>query len=146
MQAWCAEAGGGTGSLNSRHQRPLPCGLDVPAPLAGLPGVSRDRLVGPTQENFPAGFASEIPGKCRNLPVWCFSAGLGICQWLKHRIGTKKEMKISLGTYNLHFLLPPVNIETTMGRQSSGAPEPALHPTPLPCVLQCPRYNRVRKK
>lgn len=132
-------------SLSSCRRRLFPCGLNIHVPLAGLLHVSRDRLVGPTRENFAAGFASEIPGKCRNLPLQYFSAVLGICQYLKHRIGTKKEMKWSISAYNLHFLQPPVNIETKMDRKSSGASEQALHPTSLSCVLQWPRYNWVRK-
>lgn len=69
MQVWCAEDGEGTGSLSSHHQRLFPCGLNIYVPLAELLHVSRDWLVGPTQENFAAGFAFEIPGKCRNLPL-----------------------------------------------------------------------------
>lgn len=51
---------------------------------------------------------------------------LGICQFLKYRIGTKKEVKWSISTYNLQFLLPLVNIVTKMGRNLSGASKQAL--------------------
>lgn len=101
---------------------------------------------GTHQENFAADFASEIPGKCKKLPIWCFfSAVLGICQFLKHRRGTKKEVKWSISTYNLQFLLPLVNIVTKMGRNLSGASEQALHLTSLSCILQWPWYNWVRR-
>lgn len=95
MQAWRADDGDGTQSLSNHHQRLFPRGLNTHMPLAGLPHVSRawdgwDRMVGPTQENFAAGFASEIPG---NFPAWCFSAVLGICQCLKHRTDINKEIK-----------------------------------------------------
>lgn len=49
-----------------------------------------DWMVGPTQENFAAGFASEIPGK---FAAWCFYAVLGFCQCLKRSINTNKEIK-----------------------------------------------------
>lgn len=133
--AWCADDGEGTGSLSSYRQRLFPCGLKIHVPLAGLLPMSRDKLVGTTQGNFAAGFASAVPRKCRNLPPWCSSAVLGICQCLQHRLGIKKEMKWPISAYKLHFLLPPINIETQMGRNSSGASEQALHPTPLSCVL-----------
>lgn len=86
--------------------------------------VSRDWLVGTTQENFAASFAPEILGKG-------FCVLLGICQSLKHRIGTMNEIKWSISACNLHFLLPPVKTKTKMERNSSGASDWALHLYPV---------------
>lgn len=93
MQAWYAEGEEVTGSISSHHQRLFPCGLNIHVSLAGLLHLNRDQLVGPMQENFAIGFVSEIPGEYRNPPSRCFSAVLGIYQCLKHRTGTKEEIK-----------------------------------------------------
>lgn len=62
-------------------------------PLAGLLHVSRDWLVGPTKKTLLQILPLKFLGNARTFLSGVFSAVLGICQFLKHRIGTKKEVK-----------------------------------------------------